>query len=110
MAGDGGVYVVTLMKASSSNYPQPARVAPGEILRSLDRMLGALRCHVPYWGHRLWSGVGWKRREVVWRSFSRVDDGGSQRHGAAGSRRWACDDGRAQDGGVVWRRGGVDGS
>uniref|UniRef100_A0A453C248 Uncharacterized protein n=1 Tax=Aegilops tauschii subsp. strangulata TaxID=200361 RepID=A0A453C248_AEGTS len=26
-----------------------------------------------------------------------------------GFRRWACDDGRAQDGGAVWRRGGVDG-
>ena len=26
-----------------------------------------------------------------------------------GSRRWACDDGRARDGGTVWRRGGVDG-
>ena len=26
------------------------------------------------------------------------------------SRRWACDDGRAQDGGVVWRRGGVNDS
>ena len=27
-----------------------------------------------------------------------------------GSRRWACDDGRVQDGGAIWRRGGVDGS
>ena len=69
----------------------------------------ALWCRVPSWGHRLWSGAGWKRREVVWRAFSRVDDGRSRRHGVAGSRRWACDDGRAQDGGVVWRRGGVDG-
>ena len=110
MAGDGGVYVVTVMKASSSNYRQPARAAPGEILRSPDQTMAALRCRVPYWGHRLWSGAGWKRREVVWRAFSRVDDGGSRRHGAAGSRRWACDDGRAQDGGVAWRRGGVIGS
>ena len=87
MAGDGGVYVVTLMKASSSNYRQPARAAPGEILRSPDRTMAAMRCRVPYWGHRLWSGAGWKGREVVWRAFSRVDNGGSQRHGAAGSRR-----------------------
>ena len=108
MAGDGGVYVVTLMKASSSNYRQPARAAPGEILRSPDQTMAALRCRVPYWGHRLWSGAGWKRREVVWRAFSRVDDGGSQRHGAAGSCRWACDDGRAQDGGVVWHRRQLD--
>ena len=47
-----------------------------------------------------------EERRGIWH----VDNGGSQRHGAAGSRRWACDDGRAQDGGVVWRRGGVDGS
>ena len=110
MAADGGVEAVTLMKASSSNYRQPARAAPGEILRSPDRMMAALRCRVPYWGHRLWSGAGWKRREVVWCAFSRVDDNGSRQHGAAGSHWWACDDGRAQDGGVVWRRGGVDGS
>ena len=107
MAGDGGVYVVTLMKASSSNYRQPARAALAEILRSPDWTMAALWCRVPYWGHRLWRGAGWKRREVVWRAFSRVDDGGSRRHGAAG---WACDDGRAQDGGVVWRRGGIDDS
>ena len=35
---------------------------------------------------------------------------GSRRHGAAEFRRWARVDGHAQDGGVVWRRGGIDGS
>jgi hypothetical protein len=33
----------------------------------------------------------------------------SRRHGATGSRRWTCEDGRAKDRGIVWRRGGVDG-
>jgi hypothetical protein len=33
----------------------------------------------------------------------------SHRHGAEGSRRSACNDGRTQGGGVVWRHGDVDG-
>ncbi|XP_037419382.1 uncharacterized protein LOC119284305 [Triticum dicoccoides] len=75
--------------------------APGEILGSPDRAMAALWCRVPSWGHHLWSGAGWNRREVVWRAFSRVDDGGSRRHGAAGSRRWTWHDGLAQGGGAV---------
>ena len=43
MAGDGGIYVLTLMKALSSNYRQPACAALGETLRSLDRTMVALR-------------------------------------------------------------------
>ena len=39
----------------------------------------------------------------------RVDDGESRRRGAAGPQRRAHDDGLAQEGGVVWRRGGADG-
>ena len=50
MVGDGDVYVYTLMKASSSSYRQPARAAPGEILRSSDRTMAALWCRVPSWG------------------------------------------------------------
>jgi hypothetical protein len=33
----------------------------------------------------------------------------SRQHGAVVSRRRTQCDGRAQDGGVVWRRGGIDG-
>jgi hypothetical protein len=49
----------------------------------------------------------WWRVPASWCSG---DGGGSRRHGAAGSRRQARDDGFAQDGGVVWRHGAVDGS
>ena len=108
MAGDGGVYVVTLMKASSSTYRKPARAAPGEILRSPDRTIAAQPCRVLYWWRRLWSSAGWKRCDVVWRAFSRVNDGGSRRHGAAGSRGWTWRDGLAQDGDAVRCHGGVD--
>jgi hypothetical protein len=33
-----------------------------------------------------------------------------RRHGAAGSRSWMWDDGRAQGGGAIWRHGGVEGT
>ena len=38
----------------------------------------------------------------------RKADGGSRRHGAAEVRQRVRVDGYMQDGGVVWRRGGVD--
>jgi hypothetical protein len=41
--------------------------------------------------------------------FYCVDYDKSQWCGAAGSWRRVCDDGCTQGGGVVWRRGGVDG-
>jgi hypothetical protein len=50
---------------------------------------------------------GWFFGGVVF--FYCVDGGGSWRRGAAGSQRWACDDGLAQEGGAVWHHGGVDG-
>jgi hypothetical protein len=50
---------------------------------------------------------GWQ--EVVWRDFFCVDAGGSRLLGAAGPRWRTCDNERAQDGGTVWRRSGVDG-
>jgi hypothetical protein len=37
-----------------------------------------------------------------------IDNGESQRRGAAGSRRWSRDDLQAHGGGAVWRRGGAD--
>jgi hypothetical protein len=33
----------------------------------------------------------------------------SRRHGATVSWRWTQCDGHAQDGAIIWRRGGVDG-
>ena len=47
--------------------------------------------------------------EVERRVSSRVDDGGSQRRGAAESRRRMCAEVRSQGGGAVWRRGDVVG-
>jgi hypothetical protein len=38
----------------------------------------------------------------------RIDDGESQRRGAAGSRRRSHDDLQVQGGGTVWRHGGAD--
>ena len=62
-----------------------------------DVWLGAGLRALLAWGPR-WSGVA-----------STIYDGESQRHGVAGSRRRTRDDGRAQGGGAVCRRGGVDG-
>jgi hypothetical protein len=39
---------------------------------------------------------------------STIYDDESRRHGAAGSRWRACDDGRAEGGSVVWHHGGVN--
>ena len=59
-------HVVTLMKASSSDYRRPTRIAPGKTLGSgvPDRTMAALRCRFSLGSIVLWSSAGSRRQEV----------------------------------------------
>ena len=87
------------------------RDVPGEILDLglADRTMMAPSVPFSLLGHRFgaragWSGVVEERCYIYCKA-----DGGSRRHGAAGSRRWPRGDERAQGGGPVWHRGDIDG-
>ena len=60
-------------------------------------------------GHRFGASDGWRELEEERYSIYRKADGGSRRHGAAKFRRRVRAYGYVQDGGAVWRRGGING-
>jgi hypothetical protein len=91
----------------------------------LDRMMATSASSFP-WGHHLWRFIGWTdvwtawwlgiglRVFLAWRPrwsgmSSTIYNDEARQQGAAEPRRPACDDGCAQGGGTVWRRGGIDG-
>jgi hypothetical protein len=74
--------------------------------------MAALIRRLPPWGHQS------SRCASTWTSgrfcggavfLYCIDGGGPRRRGVVGSQRRVHDDGRAQEGGAVWRRGGVNG-
>ncbi|KAE8813452.1 u-box domain-containing protein 7 [Hordeum vulgare] len=62
----------------------------------------------PSRGHRFEVCVGWTGQEEERCLIYREHCGGSRRHGTAVVRRHTGVDDYVQDGGAVWRRGGVD--
>src|SRR4051812_44755378 len=72
-------------------------------------MMTALPAPFYLLGHRFWRG-GWMEVNfggVVFFDHDDVKD--YRRHDAAGYRRRARDDVRAQNGGVIWPHGGING-
>ena len=84
---------------------------------SSDWVAAALRVACPSWRCRLGRSDA-RLEELEPEGMGLVAAGGVREGGAAGiwhvdncgSRRWACDDGRAQDGGIVRCGGDVDDS
>ncbi|KAE8771144.1 Flavin-containing monooxygenase FMO GS-OX5 [Hordeum vulgare] len=104
--------VVHFLKASPRRSSRPLSATTGGNPRPIDQKTATRLCRLPLGGVIL-GGVHGFGDQWMFSSMERcfilhIEGNGSRRRGALVIRRLMCEDGLAQEGNVVWRRGGVD--